>query len=501
MKPSKIYIKIFLSFLLILIVTEILIFALFGIIMGRFFQSQFDHYASAQVMMVKEVIDSKIGTAPDIELSKNEPLKDFIRNWGEVLGAQVWLQDSDGHLVAKSFSGDLPAERLALQAGRSRDLGYFKLYHGHKRGPKLYAVIPITLKSEKSAGLHVLFVKREPAHPEEGFGWGLGMIGVVIALLVMPVSRLISKPINELRHSAQRIAEGDLSHRATVKRKDEIGKLGRAFNHMADRLEKMIRGGRELTAHISHELRTPLARIRIAEEMLREKLERQNTKDLNRYLNEIREDVEELDELIGRILMLSKLDLKEKPLSFQPANPVDLMQVLLSRLKPAMDQRTLHLTTDFSFEPPFWGDADALQTTFSNLVENAIKYSPTGGCVSVEMKTVGGDMEIVVTNTADKIAEEDLGMIFEPFHRVGAKKEAGFGLGLAIAKKTVEAHGGTIEAFNADEGFRIRIRLPRNQENLFSDGHSAASTNPPSPPFTKGGDGGILKDSAKRRFT
>ena len=464
MKPSKIYIKIFFSFLLILIVTEIVIFALFGIIVGRYFQSEFDHYASAQVMVVKEVIGSKINTAPDMELSKNEPLKDFIRNWGEVLGAQVWLQDSDGRLVVKSFSGDLPEKRLTLQRGRSRDLGHFKLYHGHKRGPKLYAVIPIKLTGEKSAELHVLFVKREPTHPEEGFGLGLGIIGVVIALLVMPVSRWISKPINELRHSAQRIAEGDLSHRATLRRKDEIGKLGRAFNHMADRLEKMIRGGRELTAHISHELRTPLARIRIAEEMLREKLEQQNYRNLERYLNEIREDVEELDALIGRILMLSKLDLKEKPLSFQPMNPVDLMQALLSRLKPSLDQKNLRLTTDFSFEPPLLGDPDALQTTFSNLLENAIKYSPPGGRVSVEMKAAGDDMEVLVTNTADKIPEQDLEKIFEPFHRVGAKSEAGFGLGLAIVKKTIEAHGGAVEARHVEEGFRIRIRLPRKPE-------------------------------------
>jgi len=461
MKPSKIYIKIFFSFLLILIVTEILIFALFGIIMGRYFQSEFDHYASAQVMVVKEVIDSKIGAAPDLDLSKNEPLKDFIRDWGEALGAQVWLQGPDGQVIAKSFPGDLPKEQIKLQSGQWRDLGHFRLHHGHKSGPKLYAVIPIKLEAGKSAELHVLFVKRKIVHPEEGFGWGLAIIGMVIALLVMPVSRFISKPINDLRHSAQRIAEGDLSHRATMKRRDEIGKLGQAFNHMADRLEKMIRGGRELTAHISHELRTPLARIRIAEEMLREKLERQNYKDLNRYLNEIREDVEELDALIGRILMLSKLDLKEKPLSFQPVNPVDLMEGILIRLTPALEQRSLHLTTDFSFEPPLWGDSDALQTAFSNLLENAIKYSPSGGQVRVEIKALGGGMEVLVTNSADRIPEGDLEKIFEPFHRVGTKREAGFGLGLAIVKKTIEAHGGTIEAFNAEEGFRIRIRLQR----------------------------------------
>ena len=144
---------------------------------------------------------------------------------------------------------------------------------------------------------------------------------------------------------------------------------------------------------------------------------------------------EELDDLIGRILMLSKLDLKEKPLSFQPVNPVDLMQVLLSRLKPALDQKNLHLTTDFSFEPPLSGDPDALQTTFSNLLENAIKYSPSGGRVSVEIKAVGDDIEVLVTNTADKIPEEDLEKIFEPFHRVGTKKRSRLRAGSCHCKK------------------------------------------------------------------
>jgi two-component system sensor histidine kinase CpxA len=290
----------------------------------------------------------------------------------------------------------------------------------------------------------------------------LGIIGVVIAILVMPVSRFISKPINQLRNSANRIAEGDLSHRATVKRRDEIGELAHAFNYMADRLEKMIRGSKELTAYISHELRTPLTRIRIAEEMLREKLGQQNYKDLDRYLNDIQEDIEELDELIGRILMLSKLDIKEKPLRLQPTSPADLLKALLNRLMPAVDQKGLYLTTDFSFDPTLLGDQDALQTAFSNVLENAVKYSPSGGRVNVETKSAEGAMEITVTNTADKIPEKDLEKIFEPFHRLGTKGEAGFGLGLAIVRKIIEAHGGTTEAHSTEEGFRIRIRLPQN---------------------------------------
>jgi two-component system sensor histidine kinase CpxA len=462
MKPSKIYLKIFFSFLVILIVTEILIFGLFGIIIGRHLRSEMDRYASTQVMMVKEILESKMRTVPEGERVPNESLKAFIEKMGELLGAKVWLQKEDGEVVAKSFHGNLPKEQEELEKGRGTDFGSFRLYHGRRSGSAAYAVVPIALEADKGSTLHVLFPKSGSSHPEGGFALGLGVIGAVIALLVIPVSRFISKPINELRHSAGRIAEGDLSHRATVKGKDEIGKLGRAFNHMADRLEKMIRGGRELTAHISHELRTPLTRIRIAEEMLREKMEQQNCAGLDRYLNDIREDIEELDDLIGRILTLSKFDLKERPLSPESFNPVDLMNGLLGRLKPAMDRKGLQLTTDISLQPPLWADRNALQTAFSNILENAVKYSPTAGRVKVEMKSDESALEVSVVNTADRVPEEEIERIFEPFHRLGTTKEGGFGLGLAIARKIIEAHGGTIGAQNGEDGFRIKTRLPIN---------------------------------------
>jgi signal transduction histidine kinase len=462
MKPSKIYIKIFISFLFILIVTEILIFGLFIIYPGRHYRTAIEQYTKAVVMMVRESIEDKLRTAPDVEPSRNESLKEFIRELGQLLNAKLWLQEAGGEVLVKSFSGDPPKEPLDRKARHWKDLGSFKFYQRPGRSSALYAVIPIDLQQGKRASLHVLFAKTGPPHPQEDFEVGLGIIGLVIALLVMPVSRYISKPINQLRRSAERIAEGELSHRVTLKRKDEIGKLGRAFNHMADRLEKMIHGGKELTALISHELRTPLTRIRIAEEMLGEKLKQQNDAALVRYLDDIREDIEELDDLIGRILTLSKLDLKEKPLSLKPLNPADLVNELLGRLTPAMDKKGLQLGTDICFEPPLWGDQDALQTAFSNILENAVKYSPSGGRMKVDVKSVENAVEVTVANTADKIPEKDLEKIFEPFHRVGIKEEAGFGLGLAIVRKIIETHGGNIRAESGDGEFRIKIRLPRN---------------------------------------
>jgi two-component system sensor histidine kinase CpxA len=148
---------------------------------------------------------------------------------------------------------------------------------------------PIAFPEGGKGSIHILFASQGPPHPEGGFALGLAIIGLIIALLIIPVSRFITDRVKQLKQSALRIAEGDLSHRAAVQSKDEIGELAQAFNHMTDKLERMITSSKELTANVSHELRTPLTRIRIAQELLREKLEKGNFKEYERHLEDIRE--------------------------------------------------------------------------------------------------------------------------------------------------------------------------------------------------------------------
>jgi len=279
-------------------------------------------------------------------------------------------------------------------------------------------------------------------------------------VLILPVSRLITDRVKQLKQSALRIAEGDLSHRAAVKGKDEIGELAQAFNHMTDKLERMITSSKELTANISHELRTPLTRIGIAEELLREKLEKENFKEYGRHLEDIREDIRELDRLTGRILELSRLDIQESPLKFEKLNPSDLINDLLERLKPVMEHKDLRVQTDLSSDSPLMGDREALRLALSNILDNAAKFTPPKGDIIVKIYSNQGFLEIRVTNSFEKLAEEDLIRIFDPFHRAGRSKAPGSGLGLTITKKIIERHGGKIESFNSPEGLEIRIRLP-----------------------------------------
>ena len=460
MRLGKLYIKISLSFLGLLFITLFVIFGLFILLPGKHFITRLEQYTETKVLIVKEVIEDKIRSAPTGDLSKNEQLKDFITNFGKILGAKVWVQEQNGVVPVKSFPGAIPSLAGELKEWRSTDYGSFRLYHIKKSD--FYAVIPIALPDGEKGGIHILFSPQEPHGPERGFTLGLVIVGLIIALLIIPISKFIIKPLKGLSYSALKIADGDLSHRAEVNSRDEIGELCRTFNHMADKVEKMIKGGRELTANVSHELRTPLTRIRIAEELLREKIEAGNHQDLGRHLDDILEDIEELDRLIGRILDLSKLDIHESVLKLETMDPVDLIKDLIERCEPVIEKKRLNLKTDLSFDSPFTGDREALHTALLNILDNAAKFTREGGDLIVRMSSEGDNLEISVTNSFETLSEDDLAAIFDPFHRVGGSKEAGSGLGLAITKKIVERHGGDIRAFNSPEGLEIRIRLPAN---------------------------------------
>ena len=213
-----------------------------------------------------------------------------------------------GMTVVQSFSGPVPHLK-ALAAKRlifnQEGLQFYKNRH-----LEFYALIPISLAEFGQGEVHILFENKGHPPPLDYFAVGLVVVGIAIALLVIPVSRPITRRINQLRQSTMRIAEGDLSHRVATSGKDEIAELGISFNQMAAKLESMITNSKELTANISHELRTPLARIRVSEELLREKIIHAGLPVLTRHLDEICEDVNTLDTLVGRILELSKLEMR-----------------------------------------------------------------------------------------------------------------------------------------------------------------------------------------------
>ena len=465
MKPGKLYIKIFLSFVLVLIVTEIMIFGLFVIFAGRSFHARMERYVNAQSSIIKEYIEDKIRSEPELGPAHNRALRKLIFNLGENYRARIWLTDPNGKILIKSFDGDIPVDTTRFRERHAEDSSPIRPYHHIKKGMVYYVYVPVTFRKGELGGIHMVSEKPESARPEWVFALGLAVIGLVIALLIIPVSRRITGPLKRLSRSALQIAEGDLSHRATVKSKDEIGELGRSFNHMADRLERMIKGGRELTANISHELRTPLARIGIASELIRESGKRGDYTGVAGHLDDIREDIEELDRLIERILLLSKIDIHETALKFESFDPMEQMNEIIERLRPAIRRKDLQVMTDLAYDPPFFGDRDSLRTAFSNILDNAVKFTPEGGRVTAKMVQESGWLKIKVANSFWALSKEDLDGIFDPFFRGKQSPEAGSGLGLAIAKKIIERHGGSIKAMSSSKEFVIHIGIPVRQSD------------------------------------
>ncbi len=461
MKPGKLYIKIFLSFLMILVVTEILIFGFFIATVGKAFRDKYEQYTVGKIRIVKQVIEDKIRTGPAGPLDQNIPLKQFIEQFGNFFSAKVWLSAPNGTPLVKSFPGSIPEGLDNLEKIHERDYGDLRIRFGHRKHSEYYGDLPIDIGEGRMGRLHVFFEKTGPPGPEGAFALGLVVLGLIIAVLTIPVSRIITKRIKNLSESANIIAEGNLSHRATVKGRDEIGDLCRAFNRMAEKLEHMIEGGKELTANISHELRTPLARIRIAEQLLTEKLERQDFESLERHLSDIREDIGELDRLIGRILDLSKLDIHDKPLNMEPFDLAGLLEELLERFQPALQQKRITLTKDLAPAPALTGDREALATAISNVLDNAADYTPEGGALTVKITQEEDAVSIDITNTSEALSQADLTRIFEPFYRAEGSRAGGSGLGLAITRKILEKHGGSVEAGNAQDGLMIRMVIPK----------------------------------------
>lgn len=463
MSPSKLYIKIFVSFILILIITEILIFGIFVFSMGRAFQTRVEQYNRGKIVIAKKYIEEQIRSGLEGDIAKNEALKKFLTSFGEVFEARIWVSSSNGGVLLKSFEGKLPDNIVKRAKKGMKNFHGINVSHGFRHNRGLYATMPINMQQGNQVILNIIFDPMVSSQPRGPFAVGLIGLGIAIAILIIPVSRFITKPIKELKRSAIKLADGDLSHRADIKSRDEIGDLGRSFNLMADKLERMIRGGKELTANVSHELRTPLARVRIAEQIIKERLEKDGIDIYDTYLDAIREDIDELDRLIGHILEFSKLDLYETPLNKVQFDPIKILDELLDKFQPAIDQKKLRVTKKLSFEALMYTDKEVLSTVFSNILENAVKFTHQNGEIFIKVYPEVNHLEVSITNSSRQLSDEELRKIFDPFFRTETSKETGSGLGLAITKKNLEKIGGSIKAMNSEKGFKIKIRIPKNE--------------------------------------
>jgi two-component system sensor histidine kinase CpxA len=276
-------------------------------------------------------------------------------------------------------------------------------------------------------------------------------VGLVAVLLCYFLARHLTAPLRQLQAAVERFGRGDFSARTASTRADELGDLARTFDRMADRIQSQVESERRLLGDISHELRSPLARLGVAVELAR------TGEDRDAALDRVQKEADRLNELVGQLL-----EMHRSPAAMSPLR----LDVLLRQVAEEASLEAQAKGCRIRFEGPpevtIRGDAELLRRAVENMLRNAIRYSPDDSLVELTL-TVGGTARICVRDRGPGVPPEAVPRLFDPFYRVGTdrdRRSGGVGLGLAIARRAVEAHGGTIHAHNREPGLEVTIELP-----------------------------------------
>jgi signal transduction histidine kinase len=404
--------------------------------------------------------------------SQGTPLASLIDSYARTAGSRVTIVDARLQTIISSepqqstASQAAATELLAAQQGRP---AYDIRRDADSNEERLFVAAPIAADRRGLIGFVQLARPMAPVYADVGRLWlSLLVAGGVILLLTVVVSlalaRRLAAPILQLTRVSERLAQGDLAERARPDGPAEIRQLGQAFNRMAERLQEMLARQQAFVGHAAHEFRSPLASLRLRLEMLQAP-DAQDDHDLaQRYLGQMEREVEHLKELVDHLLVLVSLDEGQQP----PRVALDLAPLLYAvadEVGPLAWEAGLQVRVDVPPHlPPLWGSPEQLRVVIRNLLDNAIKYTPTGGSVAIAAQAVDSEVQVQVRDTGIGIPAEALPRIFDRFYRVDAarsRRQGGAGLGLALVRAIVAAHGGRVEVTSQPgTGSTFAVHLP-----------------------------------------
>lgn len=378
-------------------------------------------------------------------------------------GIRGLLFDWDGtELSGRSITED--DRELAIRAALTDD---FQFGHGQSR-PLVAACIEepehvrFVFLGQMPPGRSLDFLRRPLP-----FLSRLGSALLVAAGVCYGLARYLTGPIRRLREASKRLADGDLSVRVAKGaplRRDEIGDLGRDFDYMAGRLEGLVELQKRLLRDISHELRSPLARLNVALELARQAAGPTAGEPLNR----IELESDRLNQMIGQLLTLAKLEQNGVPVEQASVDLASLIGELATDAAFEARARNVQVRVRQAEPCRVRGSETLLRSAIENVVRNAVQFTSEASAVEIELKVIEtGDSRVAricVRDHGPGVPEAQLSDIFRPFYRVADAREretGGTGLGLSITDRIVSSYGGTAKANQADGGgLVIQIELP-----------------------------------------
>jgi signal transduction histidine kinase len=385
--------------------------------------------------------------------------------------AMTWLMEPPFEEVA-SLIGTLAATSVFTLA-----VGYFLYHRGWTRSPSLGVTLILAYIWAAVVTMLNVWVMARLMFVNDHDLTLAGVLLLFAALIATTfgifVAASVTDGLRQLVKAANRLAEGDLEARTTVSGIDEVAQVSIAFNEMAAQLEKAAKEReelenlrRDLIAWTSHDLRTPLTSIRVMIEALNDGIVTDD-ETRQRYYRTIRADIVALNGLINDLFELAQLEAGGPPLALESHSLRDLISDMLETFRPVAEKRQVALEGEVKGEvDPVWMNASKIGRVLSNLISNALQYTPEGGKVHVQAARCETGIEVVVQDSGPGFEGKDIGRVFEKFYRgeqARTRATGGAGLGLAIARGIVDAHGGQMWAENGtDSGAIVGFTLPNS---------------------------------------
>ncbi len=458
-------VRVGLLFFVLFTASLVAVLLLFGRVVGRNVLQEMMALRADEGVLIAEELEGLleelgVETPDDFQrlLDRRHPgsqeFRAFLIDTGRRRAVELALLDGD--------------ERIALGTCRGCGRGRWSSRHqrsvhaGRRRAEvdparPFEVFVPIHVDGVEVATLAVTSPER-PDTSRRQFRRGLLLIGLAGLGGVIALSLVLTAPIRRMSRSMDRVTAGDLDHRVSVRGRDEVARMGRSFNAMADRIQGMIRGQKELMAGVSHELRSPLTRMRLSLEMLRD-----GGADPAR-VDEMEAELGELDGLIEELMVVNRLELGQTTIRSAPLALDELVESAWRRVAPAAAAADIHRRMALEEGARFVAvDRDLTVRLLGNLLENAVIHGRRGP-VEIGATRDGARVRVGIRDHGDGVDGATLDRLFEPFYRADAsrsRRTGGTGLGLMIVRRAVEAHGGAVEAVNhPDGGLEVRFDLP-----------------------------------------
>ena len=449
----RLWFRLALTFAVIILVTVVTIYFFVSqriAVEMQDYATKYEQYLSGQVRSKLYIYYLQQGLSWD-------GVQSLVKNTADTSGTRIILVAGNGTVIADSAGGPL-GSNYTDSSEAPVELTWSQEVIG-----RAY-IIPDPTREEYVAP----FLRLSASINRSLLLGGSLAIGIAL-LLTFLLSRTMMSPVGVLAMAARRLGHGDLSQRVRLRAEGEVASLAEAFNSMAADLENAEQLRRNMVADVAHELRTPLSNIQGYLEAIRDGMVEPDAA----VIRSLNEETSLLSRLVNELQELSLAEAGELKLVYQTEDITDLVKQAATSWQPQLTAREISLSLDLPDGLPSVNvDWQRISEVLHNILENAATHTHRGGTIKVSARHKGKWVEVSVSDTGEGIPAQDLPRIFDRFYRVDksrARATGGSGLGLTIAKRLIEAHGGTIAVQSKlGEGSRFSFTLPVAEERSLS---------------------------------